>query len=42
MEKAISTVREIAPVEAKDRLAGLEPGVLFETAPRDREHRLIR
>jgi serine protease AprX len=42
LEKAISTVREIAPIEARDRLAGIAPDVLFETAPKDGEHRLFK
>lgn len=42
LEKAISTVHEIASVEAEYRLGGIRPDALFEAAPKDGEHRLVK
>lgn len=42
LEKAISTVQEIAPLTANDRLSGIAPDQLFDDAPRDGEDRLIK
>jgi hypothetical protein len=42
LEKAISTVRDISPIEAADRLSGLTPEELFQSAPIDHGRRLIK
>jgi hypothetical protein len=42
MEKAISTIDSILPVEDKDRLSGISPEDVFESAPIEEGRRLIK